>query len=342
MKKKNELVPKEKMTMAEYEAKYSSKTNAKQASLLVNLVIALIGIFLIVCLFILFKEAYELHEYAGYAVLALGVILYILLFIVPVIRLKRMRKFEVDVTTYTMKKAKRHNERIKKELGDKIIELYLETTDSAGIYSSKSIEALINARKSNNKEEYNNAITNIYTNDVKKASKEIMKRCALKSALFSSLSQKDTTDALIVASINLQMIKDIIYLYGFRPSDTRLIKIMSTVLSNSLIAYGAGSISIGNKVVGSMSGVVKDIPLLGSLVSVLIDSSVQGLTNATLTLILGNQTIKYLMKEYNMQYILENIELTESEEEFINDCDEIKHELQEIKKNKSNKLVVAN
>lgn len=278
---------------------------------------------------------YEIHEYLGYGSIGVSLILYIVLFIVPVVKLKRMRRFEVDVTAYTAKKAKRHNDRVREELASQMIEMYVMTEGSASLYSSKNIEALLDARKAKDKKKLIAALNNIYLNDVKPAARDIIKKCSLKSALFSSLSQRDTTDAMIVAAINLQMVKDIVFLFGFRPSDEKLVKILSTVLTNSLVAYGVGNVNIGQGVVSTMGGVVKNIPLLGSAISYLIDGSIQGLTNATLTLILGNQTIRYLMKEYNLQNILDNIELTETDEEFIRDCDEIKDEILKSKKTKN-------
>ena len=278
---------------------------------------------------------YEIHEYLGYGSIGVSLILYIVLFIVPVVKLKRMRRFEVDVTAYTAKKAKRHNDRVREELASQMIEMYVMTEGSASLYSSKNIEALLDARKAKDKKKLITALNNIYLNDVKPTARDIIKKCSLKSALFSSLSQRDTTDAMIVAAINLQMVKDIVFLFGFRPSDEKLVKILSTVLTNSLVAYGVGNVNIGQGVVSTMGGVVKNIPLLGSAISYLIDGSIQGLTNATLTLILGNQTIRYLMKEYNLQNILDNIELTETDEEFIRDCDEIKDEILKSKKTKN-------
>ncbi|MCR5741636.1 MAG: YcjF family protein [Gammaproteobacteria bacterium] len=332
---KNELEKKDdKLTIYEYEERYSQKENTKRATLVLNLIITVIGIFLFLCLFLIFKEAYEFNQYVGYGV-ALGcVLIYIFLFIVPVVKIKGMRKFEVDVSAMTAMKAKRHNEAVRRELVDKIIELYVSTDGTTGWYSSESVKSLIEAKNSKSKDNIKVALDHIYTVDIKNASKAIIKRASLKSGGYSALSQKDTTDAMLVAVINLQMIKDIIYLYGFRPSDTRLVRIFSNVLTNSLIAYGLGNVRVGNSVAKSMGDVVRNIPLLGDAISLIVDSSVQGLSNATLTAIIGHNTVRYLMKEYNLQYILDSVEITESDEEFVKICEEVKEELISEKKNK--------
>ena len=107
-----------------------------------------------------------------------------------------------------------------------------------------------------------------------------------------------------------------------------------TTVGGALLAYGVANFNVGSSVVKTVGGAVEKIPVLGSVVSTLVDSSIQGLSNATLTAILGRQTIKYLLKEYNLQSILENTIETESDEEFIKDCDEIKKELQTSSKTK--------
>lgn len=326
-KNKNELVQKEKLTISEYEQKYSSKESTKQTSLYLTIAISVIAVFLFVMLFILFKEVYEINEYAGYIVGGLGIILYICLFVVPTVKIVSMRKFDIDVTVYSARKAKAHNKKLREELAKKIVEMYVMTEGSASIYSSESVKSITEAQKNKDSKALMLALENIYNNDVKQASKTIINKAALKSGMYSAISQKDTTDAMLVAAVNLQMVKDVLYLYGFRPSDAKLAKILSTVLTNALISYGVANFNVGNAVVKTMGGAVEKIPILGSVVSTLVDSSIQGLSNATLTLILGRQTINYILKEYHLQTILENAVITESDEEFIKDCDEIKEEL---------------
>ena len=76
-----------------------------------------------------------------------------------------------------------------------------------------------------------------------------------------------------------------------------------------------------------MGDAVKGIPFLGSAISAIVDSSVQGLTNGVLTAVIGYQTIKYLSEEYKLQQILDGVELAETEEELQATCQEIEKEL---------------
>ena len=79
-----------------------------------------------------------------------------------------------------------------------------------------------------------------------------------------------------------------------------------------------------------MGDVIKGIPFLGTAISALIDSSVQGLTNGVLTAVIGFQTIKYLSTEYKLQDILDGIEL-EREEDLQDTCAELERELKKRK-----------
>jgi hypothetical protein len=88
-----------------------------------------------------------------------------------------------------------------------------------------------------------------------------------------------------------------------------------------------GGVRLGNGVVRTMGDMVKGIPLLGSAISVLVDSSVQGLTNGTLTAVIGYQTIKYLNREYKLQDILEDVEIEETEEELQETCVKLETQL---------------
>ena len=76
-----------------------------------------------------------------------------------------------------------------------------------------------------------------------------------------------------------------------------------------------------------MGDAAKGIPLLGTAISALVDSSIQGLANGTMTAVIGFQTIKYLNKEYNLQNILDGVVVAQTEEDLQETCEEIEEEL---------------
>lgn len=315
-----------KLTIYEYEQKYTKRQNVRGAKILLKIIAAAIGIFIFACLFFVALRVYEINEYAGYGAAAVCVILYICLFIVPLVKIIKSPYFIVNVNAKTAAAAKKHNKRVRREIADKIID-FTAKVEGVGWYDSVVVgELAINLKASNDKGVMR-CLTNLYTGSVKKCAKDMIFKSSMKSAMYSALSQTSKVDAALVVFINLQLVKDIVFLYGFRPSDARLVKIFGRVLQNSLIAYGLGGVKIGNSIVKTMGDAVKGIPFLGSAISAIVDSSVQGLTNGVLTAVIGYQTIKYLSEEYKLQQILDGVELAETEEELQATCQEIEKEL---------------
>lgn len=320
-----------KLTIYEYEQKYTKRQNVRGAKVLLRLICAVIGLFLFAVLFFVALRIYEINEYAGYAAGGVCLILYIALFIVPMVKIMKSPYFIVNVNVHTAGAAKKHNKKVRREIADKIIDLTAKV-DGVGWYDSATVGALAIAVKTGNDKGIMSALTALYTGSVKKSAKDLIFRSSMKSAMYSALSQTSKVDAALVVFLNLQLVKDIVFLYGFRPSDAKLVKIFGRVFQNSLIAYGLGGMKIGNSIVKTMGDAVRGIPLLGSAISAIVDSSVQGLTNGVLTAVIGYQTIKYLSQEYKLQQILDGVELVETEEEIQETCQELEKELKKGKK----------
>ena len=257
-------------------------------------------------------------------------LLFIVFYIVPVVKIMKSDYFVTNVNYKTAGKAKRKNRALRRQIAEKIVDV-CENVAGVGWYDSKTVEQLEAGVKAGDDKVIKEQLTNLYKGSVKKSAKDIIFKCSLKSAAYAALSQSSKTDAMLVAVVNLQMIKDIVFLYGFRPSDAKLVKIFGAVLRNALVAYGLGGMKIGNGIARTMGDAARGIPILGTAISVLVDSSVQGLTNGTLTAVIGFQTIKYLNVEYKLQNILDGVEVGETEEELTQTCGELEKEL---KKNK--------
>jgi len=340
MKKKNEntavAVQQEenssaKMTIYDYEQKYVKRQNVRGAKILLRVIIAALAVFLFACLFFVSLRVWEINEYAGYGAGALCLILYIVLFIVPMVKLMKSEYFIVNVNAKTARAAKNHNRKVRRDIADKMIDL-TGKVEGVGWYDSKIVGEMAIAVKTNDDKKIMNCLTELYTGCVKKSAKDLIFKSSMKSAMYSALSQTSKVDAALVVVMNLQLVKDLVFLYGFRPSDAKLVKIFGRVLQNSLIAYGLGGVKIGNSIVKTMGDAVKGIPFLGTAISVIVDSSVQGLTNGVLTAVIGYQTIKYLNQEYRLQEILEGVELAETDEELQETCVEIEKELKKNRK----------
>lgn len=331
-KKKGEAEEIGKMTIYDYEQKFSKRENLRGARLFIGLFVAAIGVFLFFCLFSVTMSVFNMelpsniNVYAGAGAAAVSVLLYIFLFIVPVVKILKMNRFITNVNAKTARAAQRHNRQVRHDLADKIIDVTAKV-EGVGWYDSEVVGRLAIARKAGDEKGVNAALTALYSGCVKKNAKDMILKTSVKTAMYSAISQTNKVDALLVAFLNIQLVKDIMFLYGFRPSDTKLVRIFARILQNSLIAYGLGGMKLGNTIVQSMGNVVKGIPILGAAISTVVDSSVQGLTNGVLTAVIGHQTIKYLSNEYRLQEILDGIEIEETEEEFQATCTEIEKEL---------------
>ncbi|MBD5583808.1 MAG: YcjF family protein [Clostridia bacterium] len=320
-----------KLTIYEYEQKYVKRQNIRGAKVLLRLIATAIGIFLFACLFFIALRIYEINEYAGYGTGGVCLLLYICLFIVPLVKIMKSPYFVVNVNARTAGSAKKHNRKVRREIADKIIDL-TGKVEGVGWYDSAVVGELAISVKTGDDKGIMRGLTNLYTGSVKKSAQDLIFKSSMKSAMYSALSQTSKVDAALVVFINLQLVKDLVFLYGFRPSDAKLVKIFGRVLQNSLVAYGLGGVKIGNSIVKTMGDAVKGIPFLGSAISALVDSSVQGLTNGVLTAVMGYQTIRYLSQEYRLQQILDGVELAETEEELQETCQMIEKELKTGKK----------
>ncbi|MCD7728349.1 MAG: YcjF family protein [Clostridia bacterium] len=326
MNEKNSGQPEGKMTIYEYEEKYVKRQNVKHASAVLRLIATVIGVFLFTCLFLVALKVYDINLYAGIAVSVVCVVVYILLFVVPLVKIIKSDYFQTNVNSQTAREAQKHNRQVRKNIAAKMVEVNA-TVDGVGWYDDKTVQEMAACLVTGDEEGIKRCLTELYTHSVKSSARSIIVKNAVKSGMYSAVSQSSAADAAMVAVLNLQMVKDIVFLYGFRPSDAKLVKIFAKVVHNSLVAYGLGSAKIGQGVAHTIGDAAKGIPLLGSAISVLVDSSVQGLANGTLTAVIGFQTIKYLNYEYKLQNILDGVEITETEEEFNEACDEVKQEL---------------
>ncbi len=320
-----------KMTIYEYEQKYVKQQNARGAKVFLRVFAAIIGVFLFVLLLLAALRVYEINEYAGYATGAVCLIVYIFIFIVPLVKIMRAPYFMTNVNAQTASKAQRHNKKVRRDIADKMIN-FSSTVDGAGWYDSELIGKLAIARNTGNDEAVKETLTTLYKGSVKKTAKALIMKSSLRSAMYSALSQSEKIDAALVIAVNTQLIRDLVFLYGFRPSDIRLAKIFVGVIRNSMIALGLGGLNVGNAVVKTMGDAVKGIPILGNLISTIVDSSVQGLANGTLTALIGFQTLRYLNTEYNLQNILDGIDVSETSEELQETCTEIETQLKKKKK----------
>ena len=301
-----------KMTLEEYQKKYSRPINEKAARAFLFIFAAAIGIIVFFCLFLIVLKLFDIHKIAGYVGIPVAVLVFIAIYVVPLVKIGQAKPFITNVDRSNARAAKKYNKELRQNIADKMIDLKAKTTGVMW-YSEEKVGKLAIARQTHDDKGLKKALTEMYDTDVKAAANKMIRDHAFKVGITTALSQNEKIDTLFVITYDLGLIKDLIYLYGFRPSDTKLMKIYQSVIADALIAYGLGNAtsSIATGVVKKMGKVVDKIPVLGSAISTVIDSVAQGIINSSLTILIGFQTKKYLMKEYHLQDILDNVELPE-------------------------------
>ena len=328
---------KEKMTFEEYKANYTKPENNKLMRASMLILGGGIGIILFTCLFLICLRLYEINEYAGYAGIGVSVIIFVVFYIIPLVRITKTKSFITNVNDRTARNAQKHNKKLREDIADKMID-YNAKVEGATWYNEELVGKLAIARVSHNDKELKALLGQIYDSDVKKQANRIIRDHALKIGIVTALSQSHFVDSAFIAVYELNMIKDLIFLYGFRPSDSKLMKIYLTILTNSLLAYGisAGSPNFVGGVVSGITAAVGKIAALSGVISALVGSTIQGVVNSTMSVIIGTQTKKYLLNEYHLQDLLDEINLDDvSEEELIN---EVKAEvIKTVKPTKKNR-----
>ena len=324
-----------KITLEEYKEHYSKPENTKPIKFGVFLLIASIGIIIFTCLLLVVLRVYEINEYFGYGSIALAVIVFIVLYVIPVVQIHKYKPFITNVDEKNIRHARKYNRKLRNEISDKMIDFTAKVEGSTW-YDEILIGKLASARNTNNDKDVKAILTKIYDTSVKKQADEIISNHAIKVGLLTAASQSGYLDSAFVAIYELNLIKDLVYLYGFRPSDAKLLRIYRNVIVNSLLAYGVSN-GTTNLISKGLSATFEGLPILGSLISTAIVSASQGIINGVMTGIIGVQTKRYLIKEYHLQDILDEIELDnpEDDKEMIEGISkEIKSKTKESKKSK--------
>lgn len=327
----------EKMSLDDYMSKYNSKPyDPKKVKSMVHVVEATFGIVIFTMLFLVVLRIFDINEYAGYASIAVAVLLFIFLYILPILKIHSYKSFMTNVTPKNAKQALKHNKMVRNDIASKMIDI-TDKTEGLSWYDEAKIGKLAIAKSTNNEEELKKVLNDIYNTDVKKASNKLIRDAVLKVGTITALSQSEKVDTAIVVLFELDLIKKLVMLYGYRPNDFQLLKIYKTVLASALVAYGAQSATSGVITSGITklgSSVAKSIPFLKDLAGSALDGAVNGM----ITGIIGFQTKKYLVKEYRLQEVLDNVEINndvseEAESELMSD---VKEDLTKNKKQTAN------
>ena len=220
----------------------------------------------------------------------------------------------------------RHNRKVRREIANEIVDL-ADRVDDKDIYSQYNVVNLKVALDKNDEIAINDVIKEIYATDVKKAvKKEIIVR-GLEVLGITALMQENSINTAVLAFFETNLIKSIVYLYGFRPSDRQMMKIYKKVAIDVLVSYGVSSLTDTIfKPKGSFDPIT-------NLIGTLISSGVKGFTYGALTISIGIKTKKVLVEEYKLQEIIDGFVFEEDESE----VKELAKELKAAKKSNKEK-----
>ncbi len=270
---------------------------------IVLLVAAAVSDLLVLC--------FQVNRIFGYTMTALTVLLIGVFLIRPVVKVLFSRFFVTDVTADRCNMARRRNYRALKDIARALVAYNTDPRNRKFRYlSEEKTEKISSALERRDRAALKGAMREAYATDVGSFAGALIRKSAGKSFLIASVSQNDKVDAISVLLINLSLVRQIVGVYGYRPSYARLFRIYVAVLRNSLIAYGMQNVNWFNVFGKFFAGVARKIPFVDTLV----DSTVQGAVSAFLTFLIGYKTKKYLCSDYKKQE-----KLDEEGEEFGDD-----------------------
>ncbi len=114
----------------------------------------------------------------------------------------------------------------------------------------------------------------------------------------TSVSQNGKLDALTVLATQSRMVWKIAHIYYQRPTLRELVYLYANVGAASLLASEIEDLDISTQIEPVLQSFFrnsagKSIPLIGPTANIILDSLLEGSTNAFLTLRIGNITVKY-------------------------------------------------
>lgn len=335
-----------------------SKEEKRNRAILIALSVALyllgLGVFAIIV-----QTIYQMNEIAGIVVAIALLIAYTTCFIVIIVKIFSKHSFDLE---FQKRKdghySERNNNKVRWEIAKNIVDQsvvlnYLDKMDDKKVLTSKEVEKVASFRKmqnlvnkypgnkipSSHKEDSINLAESLAISMRKdgviyqKAKSLILKR-SLSTGCLTALSQNTMVDASVVVVKNMQLIKDLIWLYGFRPTNAEMTKILEKVVKSVCLSIGLNTMQNGT----NMAGKIFNKDSNNFLVQVLgqaLNMGAQFIGNGAMTYMVGKYTINALLRQYRVQDIYRLKSLDDYEMEMnsstIKDLnDDIKEEVKAI------------
>lgn len=337
-----------------------SKESRRNRTILVvlTIVVYLLGLGLFATIV---RTIYEMHQMAGMITGLVLLVIYTICFIIVLVEIFSKHSFDIDYRkSQKGHYSERANNKVRWEVARNITEQssvlsyldkqvkkeYLPAIEVQKVNAFENIITLVHANEGHTPSSHSKDSTNLAESLAiamrkdgviyKKAKGIILKRAVSTGAL-TALSQNAYVDAGVVVVKNLQLIKDIIWLYGFRPTNVEMNKIMGRVIRNVCISIGLNTLPSNTKWAGKIFN--KDSSnFLVQLLGQALDMGAQFLGNGAMTYMVGKYTVNALMKEYRIQEIFRVQDLKEYEMEMTSaNVHELNEEIKDEVKQISNK-----
>ena len=290
-----------KMDDAAFEKSMSAALNQKNEKGFITAIIVVavvVSLLLIGAVADILTVCFQINRIFGYFVCAVVVLLIAVFVVRPIVKVLTARFFITDVTSDTFDIAVKRNYKALKSVAQSLVEYHYAPQNVRFRYlSDEKVAALKTAMDNGDKPALKAALKDAYATDVAGCVNALIWKSAGKVFLTTSISQNDKIDALSSLLVNLSLVKQIVCIYGYRPSYAKLFRIYFTVLRSALLAYGMQNVNWFNVFSKFFSGVAKKIPFLDTIV----DSAVQGTVSAFMTVLIGYKTKRFLCSDYKKQ-----------------------------------------
>ena len=274
----------------------------KRIRLLLLTACALLAIVLCSCIVSLSRAAAGIHPWLGYAVCVLLILLTIFCAAIPLLRLLVLKPLSVRADASQAPVATRRNMYILRRAAKNIIR-YHNGRKSGRYVTPERIGELQRLLRGSSRVAFLDYMGDLYRNEISKQAVEVTRTACLRCFITTAVSQNDKIDFLSTMFINISMVKQIVFTYGFRPTTSSLLKIFWTALKNSITALCLENMSVYSALTNKLlKGALDWVPLLDTVV----DSAFQGATNALLTSLMGRKTRRLLFGEFEDAVDLNN------------------------------------
>lgn len=251
------------------------------------------------CIIDIYEKAYNINEYFGYGVLAVLLLLILLFIIIPLIKVLCAPTFTLDASKND-EHLSRKRFRTLKIVAKNIVKGKNSVPDNVKQCLMDSL---------NDRYQLRDELNIVYDKYIKKDINKIIWATSVKVACSTGVSKNNTFDAATTIISNVRMIMQIVIKCGYRPTYTKLGKLMFKVFRNALIAYSIESSNVAEWLVNACSKFFKDLPAIGKPIAAIME----GAANGFLTARIGVITRKYLYSEFKINNSGKNIEEIESE-----------------------------